>query len=866
MGAKYNHSVIYFLVLIVAFSIVGTGQEQPSTPYSYENQLDINNASYEEIALLPVPREIAERIYERIQYQGPFSSFFELRDIEGITQEILLKLKPLVRIEPYREISEREERLSELYYRFDRWGGDEGTNQALIDYWIEQALEPANINQLRYDELWNLQSVSPVDAAAIISYRNQVGEITSSRDLRNAPYLSYFGYRNARNFISFEPPSTKREFHGNILFRMTNTPFMTDEADVTSTSSSELISIGENDYPDVYTRLIAGWGQDVKLGLSHWHSLGEPTFGTDLGFMEIPRMKFYLGLENQRLGPIEMRKLYIGNYSVTFGQGVVMESTDFFIPRKSGFGFRKRFSGLAGDNSRTRQYKLTGAAAEFAFRNAHLFLFGSFDKRDAVLNKTPVRLKESRELINPINQFIVLDQRFEYAPLDSSRLAQDISWRSTVKELLYGFHAAYDILPATQIGLTYYESAYDRPIRPNIEEIVEGSNIGQVTLADNEILNSYGGEVSDGENPFWKDAKSFRRIYGVNFQTVYQNVAFQAEYAELDKKEGLALFRSSGNPWAFVGNIYVQYNSFYLMGLYRNYQLGFDNPYQRSFSNYRRFDNTIYEDYFYLQDSFYLQLYSNNPQPQNESGFYFLTRYQINRNFTLTMEYDNWKRNADDVTQFRLRGTLEFRPVFPIRIRLRQKFQGREPQNEKTLQYFDNTEFRGTASFRLSRFDELGLLYLNAKVKFRPRSRLSHPVEPGVSGTNYAGTAALTGGALGGFFTHNFGEWLKLKGFLGYYRGFFWSFEDTQFMVMDSERGALRFWISVYSRISRKISVRLKYTRDRNYPITFYQARDSNNQIIIPEVGNSVTEGKYFQGYRLQQNQEFYYLDFNFHF
>jgi hypothetical protein len=52
MGAKYNHSVIYFLVLIVAFSIVGTGQEQPSTPYSYENQLDINNASYEEIALL----------------------------------------------------------------------------------------------------------------------------------------------------------------------------------------------------------------------------------------------------------------------------------------------------------------------------------------------------------------------------------------------------------------------------------------------------------------------------------------------------------------------------------------------------------------------------------------------------------------------------------------------------------------------------------------------------------------------------------------------------------------------------------------------------------------------------------------------
>jgi DNA uptake protein ComE-like DNA-binding protein len=866
MHKKYIYPIIFCLLVITAFSATGIAQEQPVTPYSYENQLDINNASYEEIIKLPIPREIAERIFERIQYQGPLSSIFELRDIDGITQEILLTLRPLIRIEPYQEISEREERLSELYYRFERWEGDEGTNQALIDYWIEQALEPANINRLRYDELWNLQSVSPVDAAAIISYRNQVGEITSSRDLRNAPYLSYFGYRNARDFISFEPPSEKREFHGNILFRMTNTPFLTEEADITSTSSSELLRIGVNDYPDVYTRLIAGWGPDIKVGLSHWHSLGEPTFSTDLGFMEIPKLKFYAGFENQQLGPLEMRKLYVGNYSLAFGQGVVMENTDFFITRKSGLGFRKRFTGLAGDNSRTRQYKLSGAAGEFAFRNAHLFLFGSFDKRDAVLNETPVLWKESGELINPINQLIVLDQRFEYAPLDSSRRLQDISWRSTVQELLYGFHAAYDILPTTQIGVTYYESAYDRPIRPNIDEIVDGSNIGQVTLTDNEIFNSYGGEVSDGENPFWKDAKSFRRIYGINFQSVYQNVAFQAEYAELDKKEGLALFSSSRNPWAFVGNVYVQYNSFYLMGLYRNYQLGFDNPYQRSFSNYRRFENTIYEDYFYLQDPFYLQLYSNNPQPQNESGFYFLTRYQINRNFTLTMEYDNWKRNADDVTHYRLRGTLEFRPVFPIRIRLRQKFQGREPQNEKTLEYFDNTEFRGNIIFRLSRFDELDLVYYNSKVKFRPRPRLSLPVEPGIDPTiNYAGTAALTSTALGAQFTHNFNEWLKMRGFLGFYRGFFWNFEDTQFFALDNERGSLRFWLSVYSRISNRISVRFKYTRDRQYPITFQQARDSNNQVIGP--GNaSFEQGNYYQGNYVQKNQEYYYLDFSFYF
>lgn len=862
MHNRYQY--LLFLLIIMAAPFRGISQEETAMVYSSENQLDINNASYEEIEKLPIPREIAERIYERIQYEGPFTSVFQLREIEGVTQEILLQLRPLIRIEPYREVSERETRLSDLYYRLDRWEGDEGTNQALIDFWIEQALEPVNVNHMRYDEFWNLQSVSPVDAAAIVNYRNQVGQITSLRDLRSAPYLSYFGYRNARDFISFSPPSRRREFHGSLLFRMTNTPFLTEESDVTSTSTNELSGIGVNLYPDVYSRLIASWGSDLKLGISYWHSLGEPTFTYDLGFVQAPRVKFYFGVENKRLGPLEMRKLYLGNYSLALGQGVVMESTDFFVPRKSGLGFRKRFIGLAGDNSRTREFKLSGLATEFAFHNAHLFLFGSFAKRDAVLNKTPVLYKG--ELIHPVNQFVVLDQRFEYAPLDSARFRADLSWRETVKELLYGFHAAYDLLPTTQLGVTYYESAYDRPIRPNIDEIVNPADLGQTTLTDNEIYASYGGSISDGENPFWSEAKSFRRVYGMNLQSVYQNVAFQAEYAELDKARGLSLFGSEGNPWAFVGSAYIQYNSFYLMGLYRNYQLEYDNPYQRSFSNYRRFENTIYEDYFYLQTPYYLQLYSNNPQPQSEQGFYFDTRYQINRQFTLQMEYDNWKRNADDMPHYRLRGTLEFRPVFPIRLSLRQKYQGRASDNDKTLQYYENSEFRATLDFRLSRYSALSLLYFNSNVEFRPRPRLSFPAEPGVDpATNYAGTAALPGSALGATYTHNFNEWLKIRGFLGFYRGFFWNFEDTQFFAIESERGAMRYWFSVYSRISNRMSMRLKYTRDQQYPITFSQARDSNNQLIGPGSSN-YEAGKYYQGSLIQPSQEYYYMEFNFHF
>ncbi len=812
--------------------------------------IDINSASFEEIRQLPVPVDLAEKIYERITFQGPLRDVYQLNEIPGMTTEYFNKIRPLVRVEPYLPQTGREERLELLYYQLSRWEGDDGVSESLVDSWIERSLEPADINKIRYDELLNLQSVSPVDAASIVNYRNQVGTIYNASDLRSAPYISYYGYRNARDFVTFEPVSTHREFHGHFLTRMDNSSFMTEEAEATALIPTERL---RNNYPNLYTRFFGSIGQNIRMGYSYYHGLNEPYVYQDLGFVQVPRAKMYFGVENQALGPLQMRKLYVGNYSLAFGQGVVMENTDFFQPRKSGYGWRKRFSGLSGDNSRSRQYKLTGAATELAYHNAQLYLFGAFDRRDAILNTNPVLI--DGEIHYPMNQLIVLDQRFEMAPNDLARENLQLGWRDNVAELLYGMHLAYDPWTATQVGFTYYESAYDHLLRPNLPEVVEGTAVGEVSLADNEIFSSYGGNISDGRNPIWGDARSFRRVYGVDFQTVIRNVAIQGEYAELDRAEGVF----SGNPHALVLNAYIQYNNFYLLGLYRDYSLAFDNPYQRSFSNYRRFKRTIYEDYFYLQDAQYGQLYSNNPQPQAEKGYYLYSRYQVNRKSVVTVEYDNWHRVADDASQYRLVGTLDFRPIFPLRINLRQKYQGREVLNNLTLEYFENLEFRGRVIMRLSRYDELGFLYANSVTKFRPRPRFMFPASSGNS-QNLAGNIASPGEALGGFFTHNFNDWMRINGYLGYYKGFFWSFEDTQFMVMESNRGSLRFWISLYTRISAQLSIRMKYTRDYNRSVDFIQTRTSDN---LPRTAEN---GRYYQGWMSQPVQDFYYLEFNLHF
>jgi len=814
--------------------------------YSSLNQLDLNNASYEDILKLPVTPEIAELLYKRIMFKGDFKSVYELKEIEGIDQKLLNKLKPLVRIEPFRPRTSLEENVEEMYYRLERWSGDEGVNDALIDLWIERSLRPLNVNKVDYEDLINLQNVSPIDATAIVNYRNEIGEIQNTRDLRNIPGLSYYGYRNARNFLGFGDPKKMDAvgIHGRISTRVDNTPFFVDDDDASSQAGVGFLgldasNIGANFLPNLYYRMRFSYDQKYYFGYSYLRRLGEPSFYTNVGPVKIPTGKFFVGIEKVDLYGVNLRKLYLGNYSLSFGQGVIMENVDYFTPRKSGFGYRKRFTGLSGDISRTRQYNLNGFAAELEYKNFDATLFGSFTNRDAILNTQVYDSTRGRGF----NQLIILNQRFNYALDDQLRgpNGEDLSWLNSVNELTYGANLKYNFIPGTHLGVTFYESAYDRPIEPVINEVVSPENMNRLTTTDNEIRESYGFSISNGTNPFWGDAVSFRRVYGFDFQTVIKNIVIQGEWGELDK--GGSVFKLGDDPSAFVLSMYTQFNNFNVYALYRNYDLGYDNPYQRSFSNYRRYKGTIYEDYYYLQSVLYGQLYSTNSQPQAEEGYYLNTYYQINRNLNLRLEYDTWTRKADQVNQFRIVGILNIRPVFPVRIQLRQKWQGRDKDNNLSVQYFENFEFRGRLDLRLSGFDNLGILYMRSNLLVRPRPRIF-------------GNLAPKSEAIGVGLIHNFNNNLKLSGFVAYYSGFFWNFEDTQFIVLDSDRGALRTWWSLYARLNHHLSIRFKYTLDHHKPMTNIQYIDVRDPV----------EGRYYGTDILRKNNNYFYLEFDYNF
>jgi hypothetical protein len=104
-----------------------------------------------------------------------------------------------------------------------------------------------------------------------------------------------------------------------------------------------------------------------------------------------------------------------------------------------------------------------------------------------------------------------------------------------------------------------------------------------------------------------------------------------------------------------------------------------------------------------------------------------------------------------------------------------------------------------------------------AWIKWPPRPRLSDNVNAD-GGHPDIGSAAVPSYALAAQVTHNVNDWLRFIGSVLYYDGFYWTFEDGTFQVIDGK--AVRYWLSISDRISDHLSLRLRWTNDHSIPLT----------------------------------------------
>ena len=868
----------------------------------FAERLDLNTATLQEIMQLPVSEIQANDIYNYREYVSFFESLYDLRKIPSIDQITLLRLKPLVLVSLYREEDEVSIRRAEIQDLLERLDSNEGGSEGMSDVWEDYLMTPQNVNQMHFDDFVSLPNVSPIDAVALLKRIAQGDTIADMRDMRNTVGLSYYGNTNLRSYVYYKEPPVKNRmfFDANLQYYtryfeegsrdMYREPILRSDYGVSGVviphdkrkSYWGYFNLDKLD-PDMMVKLRARYGNHFKLGLMNYTAKGETPL-IDQGSEDIiADTKMYAGYENNQLPILKNTtlKAYVGDYRATFGEGLVMENTDFYSARKTGSGFSKRIMGITPDLSRTQEYGLRGGSVEIKNPWFGITAFGSATKKDAVVYMqreldslgvatdylTPVVGADGKyQVLSYVNSSVRFDndELREAEAQFNNELRQGGAYavpyinlatrKDFLEEKLWGTHLQVSPLIGTKLGFTTYTALYD-----NANFVVGDWNTLQTQLIrdsyyykvfkqlDSELVGMYSTQTD-------KYTRDYRRVIGFDGITVLGNTSIQGEYAELSVDgEDIKL---GDDPKAYLVSAYTQYENLYFLTLFRHYDIDFDNPYSNAFSEHEKFTDTSLDKYIYaLTNPTLSDIYQNSSQAQPEHGVYFETRYKFNNYFTVGRSYlDLWERLSDGRRSARFQSELEFRPLFQVSMRLRFKNQ---------INRYDDLADRGvsktneyTMSLRtfLSARDFLEFEYRYNTVWSPPYTSLTNPADEG-NNSMAAAMMLMTGDYIGVNYTHNFNPSLKLTGSFVFWYGHgisHWDWEDMEIDFM-GEKGA-KTWVALHSRISQNLYVTLKY-RNKSY---------QSKELRIRQYNEAIDAENYFERVLHNENTIRLTLDYRF--
>jgi hypothetical protein len=856
---------IFPLILLLIFSVFLFGRY---------DKIDLNRASLEEIRSLPITNQQAEDIYNYRVYISFFRTIYDLRNIPSIDQQTLLTLRPLVMMSIYDDRDEAAQRREEIAYLIERYGSSEGEQEVMSDIWEDYLMTPQNLNRLFFSDIVNMPNVSPLDAAAIIRRRNLGERISDYRDLRNTQGISYYGASNLRHYIFYneaEAPSGRifvdyqLRYNDREFFDETEEMFKELVIERDGPGRRDLSYWGyfnmERQSAEVSNKLRVRYDNLIKGGISYTSRQGEPSL-LDASMSDIwDNGKMFIGYENffDFKGDNSI-KFYLGNYKATFGEGLIMENTDFYSARKTGYGFSKRLTGITGDVSTTQQYTLRGAAFEWKRPEIEVALFGSVDQKDAL-----VHLDEDGNPTDEVFSYVTMTNRFDNDDLaeaeeyfyNNSNLSRRL-WlaprKDFVEEKLIGGNIAVTPFFGTQIGITGYEAVYDKdfvvPDDLTLLLIREPNyNAGKFKLIDSEIAALYATKTEQYE-------RDYRRILGFNWSSVIGNTSFQGEYAELSVS-GSEL-KIGDDPKAMVISSYTQFDNLNFIALYRNYDLDFDNPYSRGFSEHPRYRNTLLDSNPHtVVNPLVLDLYLNSAQAQAEEGFYFETRYRFHQYFTITRAYlDLWERKADSRKSARFQGELEYRPIHRLQTRLRYKHQINRYDDDADRGVSKTDETTAFIRASLSNRDRIHLEYRYNRVWMSPYTYLAnHPIPDGHDLAQ--GTSLIHGDYICVDYTHNFNQNMKIQGSIIFWDGHgisHWDWEDMEIDFMGMQ--GMKYWLTFYDRIAGNLYLTLKY-RIKRYKTYDLDLRKWWNEEMEDINDNYTTVWRQVNSIRLQLDLKF---------
>jgi len=880
-------------------------------------KVDLNTASLAELMQLPITEKQAQDIYEYREFVKIFDDIYELKQISSIDQETLDLLKQLAVVSIYVETDEAAVRREEIRDLMERVDSNEGASEGMADVWEDYLMTPQNVNKMLFDDLMSFPNVSGIDAVAVLKRIAQGDTIADTRDLRNSTGLSYYGYTNLRSYVYYKEPPVKNRimWDASLLYYtryfeegqsdMLHESFLRNDYNATDVIVPHLktnsywgyFGLDELD-PDLMLKLRMRYGNNYKLGFMNYKAKGEEDLLNTQAEDIIADSKWYAGYENNNMpGLYNSRlKVYAGNYRATFGEGLVMENTDYYSARKTGFGFSKRILGITPDLSRTQEYSLRGGAVEYTTPLFGVTAFVSVDNKDALTYIDSCGYAITRdELGNDIyterdstldnygKQYYIDDNGehiYNYEDgtavhgdktkvfslinptlrYDDDTMMEAEEWfndeisagnpyamnyinlaarKDMVQEKLWGTHLQVNPFLGTKLGFTTYTAIYD-----DAYFVVPGyNNLLPTVLRDSyyysKLVKNMNAEISNlYSTQTDKYTRDYRRVIGFDGQTVIGNTSIQGEYAELSVDgEDLKL---GDDPKAYLVSAHTQYDNLYFITLFRNYDVDFDNPYSNSFSEHQRFEDTILEKNIYaLTNPTIADLYQNSNQSQPERGVYFETRYKFNRYFTIGRSYlDLWERLTDGRRSARFQSELEFRPIYQLALRLRYKNQVNRYDDDAERGVSKTNEYTLAVRSFLSNRDFFELEYRYNTVWSPPYTSLTYPAVEGENSMAAAQTLMI-GDYIAVNYTHYFNKSLKMQGSFLYWFGHgisHWDWEDMEIDFM-GEKGS-KAWIAFTSRISQNMYLNLKFKnktyQDKEINIRNYNISDDPTLLDDP--------------------------------
>ncbi len=862
-------------------------------------RIDLNSAGFDELRKLPITEQQARDIYEYRLYVSFFRNIFELRQIPSIDHDTLLRLRPLVVVSLFRETDEVSQRRDEIRDLLERLDSNEGASEGMADVWEDFLMTPQNINRMHFDDLISLPNVSPIDAVAVLNRVARGDTLTDMRSLRGTPGISYYGYSNLRNYVYYKEPPVRNRLFVDAKIQYVTRYFEESAQDMylepflRNTYQTSLVKPHRKDLaywgyfnleeidPNIYYKLRMRYGNNFKAGIMHQMGHGE-TGIQDKSSRELwEDSKYYVGYECSELFNTSRTyvpdfldntqlKLYLGHYRATFGEGLVMENTDFYSPRKTGYGFSKRILGITPDLSRTQQYSLRGTALELKNPWFGAAFFLSQDKKDAIVyidaNGDPVQVNGKNKVLSYVTPTIRFDNDTlrEAEAYFNTELAAGVPYaiphinlaprKDIVDEKLWGTRLQFSPIIGTKLGFTTHTALYDdahfvmpdwSALRTHI--IRDSYYYPKFKMIDTEISSLYSTLTDRYE-------RDYRRVTGFDGHTVIGNVSVQGEYAELtvDGKD----FALGDDPKAYLVSAYTQFENLYFLALYRHYDLEFDNPYSNAFAENERFNDTIIEKNVYtLTNPLMADIYNNTSQAQPEKGIYFETRYRFNNYFTVGRSYlDIWERMSDNRRSARFQSELEFRPLFQLALRLRYKNQVNRYDDSADRGVSKTNEYTLSTRTFLSNRNFLEFEYRYNTVYGPPYTSLTNPAQPG-NNSHAAAMTLMNGDYICVNYTHIIGPTLKLQGSFVYWHGnniSHWDWEDMEIDFM-GEKG-LKSWISLQSRISQNMYMSIKY-RNKTY---------QTKELFIRRYNQPITTNNYFERVERSENTIRLSLDYRF--